>query len=47
MLLLLAVAWIVTYTLGPAPLQSSLGAGNYVIAIVLAVGGVVLLTRWR
>lgn len=46
-LLLLAVAWIVAYTLGPAPLQASLGGWNYVIAIALAIGGVVLLTRWR
>ncbi len=46
-LLLLAVAWIVAYTLGPAPLQTALGSWNYVVAIVLAVGGVVMLTRWR
>ncbi len=46
-LLLLAVAWIVAYTLGPAPLQSSLGGWNYAIALSLAVTGVVMLTRWR
>ncbi len=46
-LLLLAVVWIVSYTLGPAPLQDRLGSWNYAIAIGLAVGGVGLLTRWR
>lgn len=46
-LLLLAVAWIVGYTLGPVPGQTALGGWNYVIAVGLAVTGVVLLTRWR
>ena len=46
-LLLAAVVWIVSYTLGPLPLQDDLGGWNYLIAIGLAVGGVGMLTRWR
>lgn len=46
-LFLLAIAWIVTFTLGPVPGQAALGGWNYLVAIGLAIGGVVLLTRWR
>ena len=44
---LLAVAWIIGYTIGPLPGQTSLGGWNYLIAIGLAVGAVGMLTNWR
>jgi hypothetical protein len=46
-LLLLAIVWIVSYTLGPAPFQGRLGNWNFAIAIGLAIAGVGMLTRWR
>ncbi len=46
-LLLLAVVWLISYTLGPVPGQSALGGWNYAVALVLLLGGVGMLTNWR
>jgi hypothetical protein len=45
--LLLAVVWLIAYTMGPIPGQSALGSWNYAIAFGLLIGGVALLTNWR
>ena len=42
-----AIIWLIGYTLGPIPGQSTLGSWNYVIVVVAFLGGVGLLTRWR
>jgi hypothetical protein len=46
-LLMLAVLWLVSYTLGPIPGQATLGGWNYAVAVVLLLGGVGMLTNWR
>jgi hypothetical protein len=46
-LFLLAVAWIVAYTLGPVPGQGALGGWNYVVALGLVGGAMTMLTNWR
>jgi hypothetical protein len=46
-LFLVAVAWIVAYTLGPAPGQTSLGGWNYVVALGLVGTAMTMLTNWR
>jgi hypothetical protein len=46
-LFVLAVAWIVSYSMGPIPGQTTLGGWNYLVALVLAVGAVGMLTSWR
>jgi hypothetical protein len=46
-LFLLAIVWIIGYTIGPIPGQTTLGGWNYLIAIGLAVTAVGMLTSWR
>ena len=46
-LFLLAVAWIVTYTLWTGSPQTHLGGWNYVVALALVGGAMGMLTNWR
>lgn len=45
--LVLATAWVLTYTLAPLPGQSALGGWNYAIVGVLLVSFVGLSMEWR
>lgn len=42
-----AVVWLIGYTLGPIPGQSALGSWNYLVVVAAFLVGVGLLTRWR
>jgi hypothetical protein len=44
---LIAVTWLVVYTLGPAPGQAALGGWNYAIALGLVLVVMIMITNWR
>jgi hypothetical protein len=46
-LFLVGVAWIVAYTLGPAPGQTALGGWNYAVALGFWVVPIGMMTNWR